>query len=99
MFPKRLVYLFSYKDEDKELDSVSKIQRINWNTYDLLSNAHKLSLDEWANSMVIFDDIDSIENKNSRKVIYSIVFKLLKLGRSYNINVMFGGHDLFSGTN
>ena len=55
-----------------------------------------IDLNEFSNSFIIFDDIDSIHNKNIKNVLYGFLNKLLRLGRHYSISVAYLGHELYS---
>ena len=51
---------------------------------------------EFKNTLVIFDDIDSVANKKVKDVIYGFLFKLLKIGRHSNTSVVYIGHELYA---
>lgn len=56
----------------------------------------KIDLEEFRDSLIIFDDIDSIFNKNMKAKIYGFLSKLLRLGRHQNISVAYVGHELYA---
>jgi uncharacterized protein YerC len=87
MFKKREVYVFSYFKEDKSLGN--KVNRIN---LDKLADT-PLELEDMANSLVLFDDIDTIRQKALRNRLKGILHCLLELGRHYNIEVIYISHQ------
>jgi len=96
MFPKNPIYLISYLNYDETLDEYEKIKRIDAFNYQFLEECMKINLEEFRDSFVIFDDIDSISNKNTKSKIYGFLFKLLRLGRHQNISVAYVGHELYA---
>ena len=46
------------------------------------------------NSIVIFDDIDSIKNRDIRKAIYELLNQCLEIGRHFDIHVVQTNHIL-----
>lgn len=83
------IYLFSEKDEDQALDKFNPI-RIELDE-ELIKEP--ISLDEFPkNSLVIFDDIDSIANKKLKHSVYNTINLLLKVGRSAKINTIVSSH-------
>lgn len=90
-FKNNKIYLFSDKPEDPALDKKEyKVIRIALN--DQLYN-DPIQADELANSLVIFDDIDSISDKNIRKAVYSLKDQILKRGRSLKIYELVTVHN------
>ena len=97
MFKKNPIYLISYLDKDDTLDSCKIITRIKAFTEEFLDDCNKIDLEEnFKDSFMIFDDIDSITNKKVKKVIYDFLYKLLRIGRHYNITVAYLGHELYA---
>ena len=91
MYPKQKVFLISEKEEDESLN-FSYIKRIKVD--DTLIDS-PLTLDEFREfpgCLVIADDIDSLTNK-LQKSIYETVNKILKVGRSYGINIIITLHN------
>lgn len=96
MFPKNNIYLISYLDEDETLDAFKKIIRINAFQEEFLDECLDLDLkEEFSDSMVIFDDIDSIVNKKTKEKIYGLLSKMLRIGRHFQISVAYVGHELY----
>ena len=65
MFKDKKIYLFSDLTEDEKLDDIKRIKRIELNE-DFLDNP--IHPEEIANSLVIFDDIDSAPEKILKEV-------------------------------
>jgi hypothetical protein len=96
MFPKNPIYLISYLKYDETLDSYDKIKRINAFTAEFLDDCMSIELSEFKDSLIIFDDIDSIHNIHVKRKIYGFLAKLLRLGRHENISVAYLGHELYA---
>jgi hypothetical protein len=97
MFPKNPIFLISYLDRDETLDSYDEIKRIDCFTEEFLSECETIDIDnEFGDSFVIFDDIDSISNKKEKAIIYGLLNKMLRIGRHYNTSVAYLGHELYA---
>ena len=94
-YRERRIYLFSQKNEDIELDSVPRIKRIELN-----ESIYEEPFDytTFEDSLVIFDDIDKIPNKQMKNAIKQLMDEMIHLGRSYNISVLMTNHDLTEGS-
>lgn len=96
IFPNNPIYLISNLDSDETIDEYKKIIRLNaCNNPEFLSEISKIDINEWTNSFIIFDDIDSITNKNKKEIIYGFLNKCLRIGRHNNISVAYLGHELY----
>jgi len=82
------ICMFSSLPEDESLDDV-KPQRIR---LDSSLYEDPLSIEEFANSVVIFDDIDVISDNKIRDEVYEILNKVLEIGRHYNITALVTNH-------
>lgn len=89
------VYMFSALTKDKNLDSVG-LRRC---TIDDSLISDPLVLEDFENSMLIFDDIDAITNEKHKEAIYKFLDQALITGRHHNISVMMTNHDIISGKN
>jgi len=96
MFPKNSIYLISYLDQDETLDAYDKIIRLNAFSPEFLDECLSIDLEEFQDSMVIFDDIDCVVNKHSKVKIYGLLNKMLRIGRHYYTTVAFLGHELYA---
>jgi len=89
MYKKRPIYVFSYFQKDPSLDSLKYLKRIPLN--DKFINI-ELSLDDFQDSLVLMDDIDTIRNKAIKNKLYRILHSLLELGRHNNCEVLYLSH-------
>lgn len=99
MYKNNPIYLISYLMYDETLEKYDKIERIN--VFDdkekkFLNDCLDMDLKEFENSFIIFDDIDSITNKKEKEIIYNFLYKLLRIGRHFNISVAYLGHELYN---
>ena len=76
------IYMFSSLPEDESLDDV-KPQRIK---LDRSIYEEPIEVEEFKDSVVIFDDIDVISDKKIRDAVYNILNKVLEIGRHFKIN-------------
>jgi hypothetical protein len=90
IYPKRNVYLFSTITEDKEIDSVKKLNRIKLD--DAFLEDDDIPIEEFKDSLVIFDDVDNISNKKLKKKVWTIMNNILQCGRHYNISCIITYH-------
>lgn len=88
MYKKREVYVFSFFAEDKSLGD--KVTRIKLDDKFLNTTLH---LEDMANSLVLFDDIDTIRNKPLKNKLKHILHTLLECGRHHNIEVIYISHQ------
>ena len=89
-FPKRLVYLFSSKEEDPALDKFKPL-RVPLNDGMV---ADPIVLDELEKSLVVFDDIDQIGNKALQNAVWGLRDQILELGRSKGISICTVAHQI-----
>lgn len=78
LFPGKPIIVISSLSEDKPLDDLG-VKRIDVNDSDLIDNP--LKVEDLQGSLVVFDDYDSIEDKNIRKSMIELLDKLIKRGR------------------
>lgn len=71
------IYVFSALKEDETLDKLG-IKRIKVDK-NLIEDP--LTIDDFKNSLVIFDDIDVISDKKLREAVYKILNSILETGR------------------
>lgn len=96
LFPRNNVILFSLKQQDPALD-VHNIIRIDLDE-DLYINP--IDLKEITNSLVIFDDVDCIDEKASasnkmiKNALMALKDKILQIGRSDNITIAITSHNV-----
>ena len=82
------IFLISENDNDPAFDSKDYVKRIEIS--DMVENP--LDWKEFAECMVIFDDIDSIKGKLG-KVVDDLRDKLLKNSRKFKVSVISTSHD------
>ena len=92
MFPDDEIYLFSSIDEDKALDKY-KPKRILFDE-DFIEDPIKP--DEIEHSLCIFDDTDTIREKEIRNSINNLRDWLLEQGRHFNIRMLITSHILMN---
>jgi len=82
------IYIFSIIDKDPPLDKLNPIRvDLDEGLYDNMFDP-----DEIENSIVVFDDIDTMMNKNMRRVVINFKDYLLEQGRHYNIRMIMTSH-------
>lgn len=91
MYPDNKIYLFSRVLDDERLDNIEKLQRIVIND-ELIDDP--IMTEELANSLVIFDDIDTIKNEELKNEIMHMRQDILEIGRHPNIYCISTAHML-----
>ncbi len=93
-FPKAKMYLFSSKDEDKQLDSIKSIERVKVDD-DILTNPYNLKELTMGKkpTLVIFDDIEDFKNAKINKEVARLRDEILRNGRSYGIYCLYCNHN------
>lgn len=89
LYKKRPIYIFSYFNEDPSLDSLKYLKRIPLDNKFIET---ELTLDDFKNSLILFDDIDCIRNKSIKNKLFGILHSLLELGRHCNCEVLYLSH-------
>jgi hypothetical protein len=100
LYPYGKIYLFSEVKKDKALDKL-----INWRVdiTDKKMIDKPIEPDEFKNtdgrgenrgSLVIFDDVDTITDKELFKSVHNLLDKLLQTGRHQNIDMIVTSHQL-----
>ena len=51
-----------------------------------------MSIEEFANSVIIFDDIDVLSNKQIRNAVYDLLNQVLEIGRHFKITCLMTNH-------
>lgn len=91
IFPNKKIWLLSDVDNDETLDSIKNVVRIKLDE-ELIDNP--IAPEELSDSIVVFDDIDSIQNPKLYKSIQALRDSLLRRGRHENISVISTSHLL-----
>jgi energy-coupling factor transporter ATP-binding protein EcfA2 len=87
-FKKNEIWLFSALTEDETIDK-AKPKRI---IIDDRLVTEPLTIEEFKDSLVIFDDIDVIKNKEQRAAVYDLLNSILETGRHFNISCIITNH-------
>jgi ABC-type phosphate/phosphonate transport system ATPase subunit len=86
----REAYLFSQKESDPVFDSIKKLMRLKID--DRLIKDPLDPLKEFPkNSLVIFDDIESLSNPY-KDIIMKLILLIMEVGRSYGIWILITSH-------
>lgn len=88
--PKNKLFIFSRDYEDEVINSVIGIKKIKLN--DELLESHIDPIKFFKNSLVIFDDIDTIADKVIKEEVFRIRDDLLQMGRKHGISVACSSH-------
>jgi len=86
------IYVFSMKKSDPALDKLG-VERI---MIDQSLIDDPLKLEDFEDSMLVFDDIDVLEGK-LRKAVYNIMEQGLEIGRSMHVSMIVTNHLLTNG--
>ena len=92
-FPDNEIYMFSTISDDPSLKDV----KISYIKLDTLSD-DELSAKDFSNSIVIFDDCDTIRNKQIKTKVIGILDDILQTGRHYKVYCVITNHTLYNGT-
>jgi hypothetical protein len=89
MYPNNDIYLFSTLSSDSTLDKVDFIKKVKL-TDDFLNT--NFDVEDFANSLVIFDDVDTIRDNQLKKKVYQILNMLLETGRHSKSSIIYTSH-------
>lgn len=89
IFKKNPVYVFSALKDDESLDVIEP-KRIKITKEALIDDP--ILIDDLANSLCIFDDIDCISDKKLKEEVYNILNQILETGRHFNISCIITNH-------
>jgi len=95
IWPDRKAYLFSRKDYDPAFNNINNLNRIVINE-EMIKCPEQFKYTEFADSLVIFDDIDTFE-PIIKAFLMHIVNDLLEMGRQDNVSVIRMSHLLNKG--
>ena len=88
IFSKNYIYLFSALKDDESIDKVEP-KRVKIDDR-LISDP--LLVDDFKNSLVVFDDIDVISDKHQRKAVYNLLNAILETGRHFRVSCLITNH-------
>jgi energy-coupling factor transporter ATP-binding protein EcfA2 len=89
IYPKREVYLFSSISDDSSIDKVKNLKRIKL-TQEFLQD--EITVQDFKDSLVIFDDTDVILDKKMKLKITGILNSILETGRHFNVSCIYTSH-------
>jgi hypothetical protein len=92
VFPEKKIFIISDVDEDESLDGLKNVIRLKIDNE--LANKQPIKTDKFTDSVVLFDDIDSIPNKKVAEKIYTLRDSLLRRGRHENASTIVTSHLL-----
>jgi hypothetical protein len=87
------IYVFSALKEDESLDVIEP-KRIK---IDSRLITDPLDINDFSNSLIIFDDIDVISDKNIRLAVYNILDQVLEIGRHNFCSCFLSSHLPYNG--
>lgn len=90
IFPKRPFIIFSKIEDDKALNNLKPI-RIKLDE-ELINDP--INVEELYNSLVLFDDIDTINNKKILNNLQNLKDSILEIGRHHNIYILTTAHNM-----
>ena len=92
---KRPVYLFSALKEDPTIDQIKGLLRIDLNMEFLADE--DITVADFAKSCVIFDDTDTIQNKDIRNKVNHLLNEILETGRHHEVTCLITKHTTCNG--
>ena len=93
--PKNEIYLFSSISDDNVLDKIKKLKRVKINDEEFIDT--EFVIDDFKDSLVIFDDTDCISNKSLLKKVNAILDIILQTGRHTNTTAIYTSHTACNG--
>lgn len=90
IFPKRPIYLISSVDKDESVDDIKNLKRIKIKSKDFLEE--DFVIDDFKDSLVIFDDCDCITDKKLRTKVNGIFGMIAETGRHTNTYCIYTSH-------
>lgn len=89
IFPKRPIYLFSSISDDSSIDVIKGLKRIKFGKEFL---DEEFIINDFKDSLVIFDDTDCITDKKLRTKVSGILGMILETGRHTNTYCIYTSH-------
>ena len=96
IFPDRNIYVFSLINDDPAFKGINNLVQIPLdNEYlDEVREGDGIEMEDLRDSMVVFDDVDSIGNKTMKEHIVSLRDNCLQIGRHYHTTTLCTTHQL-----
>lgn len=89
MYPKNPIYLISSVNDDSSIDKIKGLKRF---ILDEKFMNTPIGVEDFKDSMVIFDDTDCLTNKIMRNKINGILGLILETGRHFNTSCIYTSH-------
>jgi hypothetical protein len=90
LFPKNNIYIFSALTDDATLDKIKYIKRVKLD--DKFLNTDLTDIKIFKDTLIIFDDTDTITNRYIHAKVYDILNMLLERGRHTASSVIYTNH-------
>lgn len=90
VFPKRPIIFISSIDKDESVDDIKNLKRLKIKTPEFLEE--DFVIEDFANSLVIFDDTDCLTDKKIRTKVNGILGMILEVGRHTNTYCIYTSH-------
>ena len=87
-YPNNDIYLFSAVKTDAILDKLKKLMRIDLKKF----MEQEIDIEDFKDSLVIYDDCDSLADKNIKKKVTSLQDRILQEGRHHCISAIITSH-------
>lgn len=88
--PKNRIILFSSLESDETLDEIKQVRRVKVKTAGFVNET--FTIDQFKDTLVIFDDTDCIKDKGITAQINHIADIVLQTGRHTNTSMIFTSH-------
>lgn len=90
IFPKRPIIMISSIDTDGSVDDIKNLKRMKIKTPEFMEE--EFVIDDFKDSLVIFDDTDCIPDKKLRTKVNTILGMILETGRHTNTYCIYTSH-------
>lgn len=90
IFPKRPIILISSVDKDESVDDIKNLKRLKLKSKEFLEE--DFAIDDFKDTLVIFDDTDCITDKKLRIKVNGILGMILETGRHTNTYCIYTSH-------
>ena len=94
-YPKRCIYVISSINEDNALDRISGVIRLDLEEC-FGDDDYEIEHESMQNSLVLFDDVDTLTSKKMRDNVLTFRDFLLEQGRHFNIHLVNTVHILLN---
>ncbi len=95
IYPNNKVFMFSRHKTDPVYDELDYMKRIDISPENIIDNV--LDIELLKNSLVVFDDVDKLQNAKVSKAIFALIADIYANGRHYNISTMTLLHKICDG--